>query len=38
MDRDGVKRLLTEQVRAQLTRMRHRWLDAGYNGRGKGKD
>ena len=38
MDRDGVKLLLTEPVRAQLTRMRHLWLDAGYNGRGKGKD
>jgi putative transposase len=38
MDRDGVKLLLTESVRAQLTRMRHLWLDAGYNGRGKGKD
>lgn len=38
MDRDGVKLLLTESVRAQLSRMRHLWLDAGYNGRGKGKD
>src|SRR5215469_472609 len=38
MDRDGIKLLLTETVRATLTRMRHLWLDAGYNGRGKGKD
>jgi len=38
MDRDGVKLLLTEPVRARLVRMRHLWLDAGYNGRGKGKD
>lgn len=38
MDRDGIKLLLTEPVRAQLTRMRHLWLDAGYNGRNKGKD
>jgi putative transposase len=37
MDRDGVKLLLTEPVRAQLARMRHLWLDAGYNGRGKGR-
>jgi putative transposase len=38
MDRDGVKLLLTESVRARLARMRHLWLDAGYNGRNKGKD
>jgi putative transposase len=40
MDRDGVKLLLTESVRAQLTRMRQLWLAAGDNGRhkGKGKD
>ena len=38
MDRDGICLLLTERVRAQLSRMRHLWLDAGYNGRGKGKD
>ncbi len=37
MDRDGVKLLLTETVRAQLTCMRHLWLDAGYDGRSKGK-
>jgi putative transposase len=38
MDRDGIKLVLTESVRARLVRMRHLWLDAGYNGRGKGKD
>jgi hypothetical protein len=25
-------------VRARLARLRHLWLDAGYNGRNKGKD
>jgi hypothetical protein len=38
MDRDGGKLLRTDSVRAQLTRMRHLWLDAGYSGRGTGKD
>jgi putative transposase len=38
MDRDGIKLVLTEAVRAQLPRMQLLWLDAGYNGRGKGKD
>jgi putative transposase len=38
MDRDGIKLVLTAAVRAQLPRMRLLWLDAGYNGRGKGKD
>jgi putative transposase len=38
MDRDGIKRVLSESVRAQWPRMQLRWLDAGYNGRGKGKD
>jgi putative transposase len=38
MDRDGIKLVLSEPVRAQLPRMRLLWLDAGYNGRGKGKD
>jgi putative transposase len=40
MDRDGIKRVLTEAVRAQLPRMQRMqllWLDAGYNGRGRGK-
>ena len=37
MDRDGIKLVLSEDVRAQLPRMRHLWLDAGYNGRGKGE-
>ena len=38
MDRDGIKLVLDEPARAQLPRMRLLWLDAGYNGRGKGKD
>jgi putative transposase len=39
MDRDGVKLLLPpDTVRAQFPRLQHVWLDAGYNGKGKGKD
>jgi transposase len=38
MDRDGIKLVLSEAVRAQLPRLQLLWLDAGYNGRGKGKD
>lgn len=38
MDRDGIKLVLDEATRQQLPRMRLLWLDAGYNGRGKGKD
>jgi transposase len=38
MDRDGVKLLLTEPVRAQLPRLRHLWLEAGDTGRNTGKD
>jgi putative transposase len=39
MDRDGVKLLLpAEPMRADLPRLHHVWLDAGYNGQGKGKD
>jgi transposase len=38
MDRDGIKLVLSEPVRAQLPRMQLLWLDAGYNGRDKGKD
>ncbi len=37
MDRDGIKPLL-EGVRERFPRLRHLWLDAGYNGKGKGKD
>jgi putative transposase len=37
MDRDGVI-LLVEGATKQFPRLRHVWLDAGYNGRGKGKD
>ncbi len=38
MDRDGIKLVLDEATRARLPRMRLLWLDAGYNGCGKGKD
>lgn len=38
MDRDGVKLLLPDTIRTQFPRLRHVWLDAGYNGRGKGKE
>jgi putative transposase len=37
MDRDGIKPLL-EGVRERFPRLSHLWLDAGYNGKGKGKD
>jgi putative transposase len=38
MDRDGIKLVLTDATRVQLPRRRLLWLDAGYNGRGTGKD
>jgi putative transposase len=38
MDRDGVKLLLADPVPARFPRLAHVWLDAGYNGRGKGKE
>jgi putative transposase len=37
MDRDGIKPLL-EGVREMFPRLSHLWLDAGYNGEGKGAD
>jgi len=37
MDRDGV-RLFVDGAATQCPRLRHVWLDAGYNGKGKGKD
>ena len=37
MDRDGIK-LLLEQVPEMFPRLSHLWLDAGYNGKSKGKD
>jgi len=36
-DRDGIKPLL-ERAKELFPRMRHLWLDAGYNGERKGKD
>lgn len=38
MDRDGVKLLLSDATPTAFPRLRHVWLDAGYNGKGKGKD
>ena len=37
MDRDGIK-LLLEGANDRFPRLSHLWLDAGYNGKGKGKD
>jgi hypothetical protein len=37
MDRDRIKPLL-ERVREHFRRLSYLWLDAGYNGKGKGKD
>lgn len=37
MDRDGIKPLL-ERAKGMFPRLSHLWLDAGYNGEGKGKD
>jgi putative transposase len=36
-DRDGIKPLL-ELVGERFPRLSHLWLDAGYNGKGKGRD
>jgi putative transposase len=36
MDRDGIKLVLDETTRLRLPRMQLLWLDARYNGRGKG--
>jgi putative transposase len=39
MDRDGVMSLLAPaHIQAAFPRLRHLWLDAGYNGKDKGKD
>jgi len=37
MGRDGIKPLL-KRIREHFRRLSHLWLDAGYNGKGKGKD
>ncbi len=37
MDRDGIKLLLADAI-TRFSRLRHLWLDAGYNGKDKGKD
>jgi putative transposase len=36
-DRDGIKPLM-ELVEERFPCLSHLWLDAGYNGKGKGKD
>ena len=36
-DRDGIKQLL-EDAKELFPRLSHLWLDAGYNGKEKGKD
>jgi len=38
MDRDGVTLVLADPVPARCPRRAHVWLDAGYTGRGKGKE
>jgi putative transposase len=39
MDRDGVTLLLSpEHITVEFPRLTHVWLDAGYNGKGKGQD
>jgi DDE family transposase len=38
MDRDGVKLVLRAGGRTPFPRLRQVWLDAAYNGKGKGKD
>ncbi len=38
MDRDGIKLLLDGSVHELFPRLGHVWLDAGYNGEGKGRD
>ena len=37
LDRDGIKPLL-EDAKQLFPRLSHLWLDAGYNGKEKGKD
>jgi transposase len=37
-DRDGVKLVLRAGVRTQFPRLRHVWVDAADNGKGKGQD
>jgi transposase len=38
MDRDGIRLLLDGDVKAELPRLSHVWLDGGYKGEGKGKE
>jgi hypothetical protein len=34
-DQDGLRVLLLESVQARLSRLKHLWVDAGYQGRGR---
>jgi len=34
-DQDGLRLLLLESARTGLSRLKHLWLEAGYEGRGK---
>ena len=34
-DEDGIKLLLLESARIELSRLKHLWVDAGYRGRGR---
>ena len=37
-DHDGVKPLMELVLEGRFSRLSHLWLDAGYNGKGKGRD
>jgi putative transposase len=37
-DRDGIKGVLHKRAEEPFPRLSHLWLDAGYNGKGKGKE
>ena len=34
-DQDGISRLLLESASEEMSRLKHLWLDAGYEGRGR---
>jgi putative transposase len=34
-DQEGLRLLLLESARARLSRLKHLWVDAGYQGRGR---
>ena len=37
-DRDGIEQLMELVVGERFPRLAHLWLDAGYNGKGKGRE